>query len=69
MLFEEYREEYLQTQGADEDGRMVNQERASGSQSPPVYEEMEVANVVDGDPRKWERSVAEVSEVSTLGTT
>ena len=72
-LFEEYREEYLKTQGADDDderkrrradesGRMVIQERASGSQSPPVYEEMEIGNVVDGDPRKWERSVTEDSE-------
>ena len=41
---------------------MVIQERASGSQSPPVYEEMEIGNVVDGDPRKWERSVTEGSE-------
>ena len=41
---------------------MVIQERASGSQSPPVYEEMEIGNVVDGDPRKWERSVTEDSE-------
>ena len=68
-LFEECREEYLKTQGADDDerradesGRMVIQGRASGSQSPPVYEEMEIGNVVDGDPRKWERSAAEDSE-------
>ena len=63
----------LKTQGADDDderkrrradesGRMVIQERASGSQTPPVYEEMEIGNVVDGDPRKWERSVTEDSE-------
>ena len=72
-LFEEYQEEYLKTQGADDDderkrrradesGRMVIQERASGSQSLPVYVEMEIGNVVDGDPRKWERSVTEDSE-------
>ena len=41
---------------ADDSGRVVMQERNSGLQSPAGNEETEVGNVVDGDPRKWQRS-------------
>ena len=57
-LVEMYRTEYLMEREAreedgkrrrvDESGRMVIQERASGSQQPAVYAEMEVGNVSKG---------------------
>jgi hypothetical protein len=57
-LFEQYRAEYIgerndneedgKRRRADESGRAVMQEKASGSQQPAAYAEMEVGNVMEG---------------------
>ena len=47
---------------AGESTRAVLQERASGSQSVAMYEDMDVGNVVDGDHRKWRETTEKEKE-------